>query len=72
VIGVRHEKQIHLTIGCAFAGHFVSSLEDYEGMKATTTKHRALSRTGCYGALGQGRGTYYFCKMFKQATLKPF
>ncbi len=36
-MGVQHEKQIQLTIGCAFVARFVSSLEDYARMKATAT-----------------------------------
>jgi len=33
VLGVRHERQIHLTIGCAFVGRFVSGLDDYARKK---------------------------------------
>lgn len=35
VMGVRNERRIHLTIGCAFVGRFVSSLDDYARKKTT-------------------------------------
>lgn len=40
VMGVRQERQIDLTIGCAFVGRFVSSLDDYVRKKETA---RALA-----------------------------
>jgi S-adenosylmethionine synthetase len=35
VMGVRHERRIHLTIGCAFVGRFISGIDDYARKKAT-------------------------------------
>ena len=35
VMGVRHERRIHLTIGCAFVGRFISDIDDYARKKAT-------------------------------------
>jgi S-adenosylmethionine synthetase len=35
VMGVRRSGRIQLTIGCAFVGRFVESLEDYAGKKQT-------------------------------------
>ena len=38
VMGVRRSGAIELTIGCAFIGRFVSSLEDYRAKKQTAEK----------------------------------
>ena len=35
VMGVRHGRRVHLTIGCAFIGRFISSIDDYARKKAT-------------------------------------
>lgn len=40
VMGVRHERRIHLTISCAFVGRFVSDLDDYARKSAAA---RALA-----------------------------
>lgn len=34
-MGIRHEGRIHLTIGCAFVGRFVSGLNEYVNKKET-------------------------------------
>jgi S-adenosylmethionine synthetase len=34
VMGVRLARRIHLTIGCAFVGRFISSIDDYARKKA--------------------------------------